>query len=211
MPRPNHVVVKLGGSLLDWEALREAFGAWLAQQPAIPHLVILGGGRLADVFREYEPLHQLDLTAAHWLCVRTMQVNLHFAQSLWSEARLIYSVAEIESTHQLYLFDSYHYLHQQEPNLPGKKLPRDWSVTSDSIAARLAQTSQAQELVLLKSCLPPLGSSIVEASQADYVDRYFPYVARDLPTVRFVNLRAPDFSQIRYFHGSSGQESLNCP
>lgn len=191
MPISRHVVVKLGGSLLDWKPLREAFPQWLAQQAPVPHLVIVGGGRLADVFREYQPLHRLNAEAAHWLCVRTMQVNLHLAQKLWPEARIIHCLSEVDFAHQFYLFDTYPYLSTEEA-----ALPHDWSVTSDSIAARLAETSLADEVVLLKSCLPNPEDSISQLSEAGYVDEYFPKIASHLRKVRFVNLRAAGFDEL---------------
>jgi len=63
-------------------------------------------------------------------------------------------------------------------------LPHAWSVTSDSIAARLAQAVAAGELVLLKSAAPP-----PDLGAADYVDEWFATAARDVPSVRIVNLR----------------------
>ncbi len=81
-----------------------------------------------------------------------------------------------------------------EPTLPGKKLPADWSVTSDSIAARIAITLSADELVLLKSASLPNAANcdIQEMSNAGYVDGFFVELANSINRVRFVNLRSID-------------------
>ena len=74
--------------------------------------------------------------------------------------------------------------------LDGKTLPQSWDVTSDSIAARIARLLECRELILLKSCPPPPDAIQLErAADSQYVDREFPRFARDVPQVRFVNLR----------------------
>ncbi|NUQ61799.1 MAG: hypothetical protein HUU20_04880 [Pirellulales bacterium] len=72
----------------------------------------------------------------------------------------------------------------------GPRLPHTWDVTSDSIAAALAAALSARELVLLKSCArPEPWSSLREAAEAGYVDRFLPVAAAGLDRVRFVDLR----------------------
>jgi aspartokinase-like uncharacterized kinase len=77
------------------------------------------------------------------------------------------------------------FLHEDEPQLDEHPLPHTWNVTTDSIAARLAETLSADELVLLKSADPPP----VAGAAGEYVDNYFAQVARRLRRVRMVNLR----------------------
>jgi hypothetical protein len=56
----------------------------------------------------------------------------------------------------------------------------------------------ADELVLLKSGLPPEGVDFRDAAAADYVDRYFPTAAASLPLVRCVNLRSPRLDEMSW-------------
>jgi hypothetical protein len=69
------------------------------------------------------------------------------------------------------IFDVGDYLATDEPKLPGARLPHNWTVTSDAIAHRLAETIAADELVLLKSADPPPGS-LPELAAAGYIDGY---------------------------------------
>ena len=81
------------------------------------------------------------------------------------------------------------FLRMAEPHCAGPPLPHDWSVTSDSIAARLATAVGAAELVLLKSTRIAPGTSQAAAAATGLVDEYFPRAACTVPRVRWVNLR----------------------
>ena len=84
------------------------------------------------------------------------------------------------------------FLRRVEPQLSGPSLPHAWSVTSDSIAARLASALEACELVLMKSRDAVVGLTAEEAAQAGLVDEFFPVAAAGLPALRWVNLRSAD-------------------
>ncbi len=61
-------------------------------------------------------------------------------------------------------------------------LPESWRITSDSIAARAACRTNADELVLVKSVQPATCGSAQELAQAGFVDEEFPLAV--LPFVR---------------------------
>ena len=70
-------------------------------------------------------------------------------------------------------------------------------MTTDSIAARMAECWPAEELVLLKSCDAGPGTEFADLAECGYVDRHFPTVARRLSIpIRFVNLRSDEQSAI---------------
>jgi len=196
-------VVKVGGSLFDMPRLGERLQRWLDAQPPATNILVAGGGELANSIRELDRLHGIGELPAHWLCVRAMAVTARVLVDLMPNSAL---VDDLESARQLTatrpfrsgIFDPMPLLMREEPKLPGVVLPHGWSVTSDSIAARVAELLSADELVLLKSNLPPC-DGFEEAAGANYVDEFFPNIAGQLAGVRCVNLRDDRFPQ----HGLS--------
>ena len=79
-------------------------------------------------------------------------------------------------------------MREEDPRYAVGPLPESWDVTSDSIAARLAEIIAADELVLLKSA-PAAPGLLHEIAAAGYVDNFFPQAAEGLMRVRFANLR----------------------
>jgi aspartokinase-like uncharacterized kinase len=187
-------VVKVGGSLLDWPPLAERLMAWLASQPPAQTLLIAGGGELAEAIRHADQLHGLGETAAHWLCVDSLGVTARMLGAILrdSPVRVIDDITELAAALPgSLIFDPGSFLRAAESMLPGEPLPHDWSVTTDSIAARVAECWPADELVLLKSCDPGPWTQFADLAECGYVDRHFPTVARRLPMpIRFVNLRS---------------------
>ena len=193
-------VVKVGGSLLRHQPeaqakesaaqeLPAALARWLAQQPPAVNVLIAGGGEFADSIRRADAAHGLGDEAAHWLCVDALSVTARLLGALVN-ASVVTRLGEIPcSIPALCIFDPAPFLRPAEPLLISAPLPHTWSVTSDSIAARIAQHLAASELVLLKSCLPA-------KSVASYVDEYFPVAAANLAKVRCVNLRSRDFGEV---------------
>jgi aspartokinase-like uncharacterized kinase len=198
-------VIKLGGSLLDYADLPDALRHWLAGQPPAQHVMVVGGGPLADVIRRTHRVHGLDQAAAHWLCVDLLSVTTRLVSELLPGAHVIRSYAQLcerlEGGQTLSaglnpcptLFDPGSYLREDEPRLPGKRLPKNWDVSSDSIAGRLAITVGADELVLLKSALPSTPPEILHLVATGYIDRNFQELFDQLPITRAINLRGIGF------------------
>jgi 5-(aminomethyl)-3-furanmethanol phosphate kinase len=184
-------VVKVGGSLLDWPLLPRALGRCLAQQPAV-HVLIAGGGALVDVIRSADRHFALGAERSHWLSIEAMSISAQVLAAILTDCRHVVDFVALKSLVATrpgcpIVFDMRYLLHD-EPPYPGRTLPHDWSVTSDSIAAQVAQLLSADELLMLKSADPPAGS-LMELAGRGYVDEYFPVAAAGL-AVRFVNLRS---------------------
>lgn len=189
-------VIKLGGSLLDLLDLAARLRRWLGQQPARSNAVVVGGGRLADAVREYDRLHALGDETAHWLAVQAMQLQARMVAALLPEANWVESVERlITAASPLSIVDPWKLLRDDDRRLSPQPLPAGWQVTSDSIAARLAQLCGATEVVLLKSALPA-EATLTAAANGGYVDEFFPR-AVTFPYVRCVNLRDERFSEVR--------------
>lgn len=193
-PSEGVAVVKVGGSLYDLPDLGPRLQRWLAEQFADTRVVLVpGGGPLVDAIRELDRRHGLGEETSHWLAVRALSVNAYFLMSLLRSADVCGDVSELGrawETNRLPVFDIYEFARDDERRTG--HLPHNWTVTSDSLAARVAVVLPARHLVLLKSTTIPYGVSLTEAGRLGLVDTLFADVLRDAPAdlhVRAVNLR----------------------
>ena len=152
-------VVKVGGGLArEPDALRalcEAIGAAGARHRL---LVVPGGGELADVVRNYDRRLGLSPATAHWMAILAMD------QLGWALSELIPGAVrrtDLEVGQGVSVLLPYALLRECDP------LPASWDVTSDSIAAWIADAAGAGRLVLVKPGADRLG-----------VDGYFSTAAR---------------------------------
>ncbi|HET6879704.1 MAG TPA: hypothetical protein VFI31_06105 [Pirellulales bacterium] len=181
-------VVKLGGSLLDCADLTNRLREWLASELLFSNVLVVGGGRRADLVRART--HRFTDREAHWLAIEAMEENARAVAGLVPEAVWLDRLDRLPTTGgQVYVLSPLSFMKNDDPCHPEGPLPECWSVTSDSIAARAAELCQADELVLLKSALPPPGESPAELATIGYVDAYFPRASRKLPRVCYVDLR----------------------
>ena len=184
-------VIKIGGSLFTFSGLVPTFQSWLGAQPAAVNILVAGGGSLADVVRDAERRFSLGDATCHWLCVDLLDVSARLLAGLLPTSRFAVTLDDlnrmlsVEGGAVPIVFCPGHFLRHDEPRMDGPSLPHNWNVTSDSIAARLAEVLAADELVLLKSADPP--SSL--AADPEYVDGHFFQASHGLGAVRFVNLR----------------------
>lgn len=196
---PRLIVVKLGGSLFDLVPLVETLERWLARDPAAAHLFVAGGGAVVDAIEAFAARHGVTDRAAHYACIRAMQIQAELLRSLWPRLAAIdhLSAARELPPGSATIYDAWQLVTRDDPLSGGPTLPESWEVTSDSIAARLAELTQAAELVLLKSRLPEGEWDRDAASAAGYVDRYFAMAAKRVPLVRCVDLRSAEFMERR--------------
>lgn len=189
-------VVKFGGSLLDLPGAGGSLASWLAKQPAARNVVVAGGGKLADVVRDAFDRHDLPEVACHWMCVDLLSVTARLLAELMPGTPVESAwdwLAGSEAT--TIILDVAPFLHAGEAELPGRPLEHTWRVTSDSIAARLAEVLSADELVLLKS-RPPMSGSLRELAERGFVDECFPVAASSIGRIRLVNFRDPTFHEV---------------
>ncbi len=190
------VVVKVGGSLFDLPDLGPRLRAWLGALETRAVLLVPGGGPTADVVRAFDRVHSLGQETSHWLALHALSVNAHFLAALLAPLPAVL-IEEVEAAPAWWqagavpVLDACRFVLKDEGR-PGA-LPHHWSVTSDSIAARAAVVAEARRLVLLKSVTVPEGTSWADASQAGWLDGYFPTaIARGLE-VCCVKFRSSSF------------------
>ena len=176
MIEPSHslpeIVVKVGGSLFDRPDLGPMLQRWLERRGG-RCLLVPGGGPMADVVRSYHRTHRLPEVDSHWLAIRAMSINANLLETIVGGGAVVVDALAFC---------------QLDEDRPGS-LPHTWRVTSDAIAARIAEVRGAK-LVLLKSVELPAGISWSEAAERGLVDSFFgEVVERAALEVEWVNFR----------------------
>ncbi len=157
------IVVKLGGSLFEHPRLAQGLRAYLESLAPRDVLLVPGGGDFAERLRSLDRVHRLGEEASHWLAVQAMALSAAFV------ARLL-DLPRFDS--RIQIPDCLAFLQGDDRNPDA--LPHAWSVTADSIAARIAVVNGAERLILLKSLDIPPETCWVEAARRGWVDEHFP-------------------------------------
>ena len=196
MKRAKVCVVKVGGSLLTGAAVGQRLRTWLsakrAVEPSTHFILVVGGGKWVDAIRAVDAHAPLGEERTHWICVELLDVTAGLIHAMLPE---LAAVVEFEALERrilepgVTLLKPQDFLARIEPTRRGSRLPSNWSVTSDSIAGRLAIVLAADELVLLKSAMPPSTGSgenwLMGLSAVNYVDAFFPAMQCELPPTKF--------------------------
>jgi len=204
--RPQISVIKVGGSLFDWDLFPVELDRWLSRQNHHCQLLVAGGGALVDTIREYDRRFELSAEEVHHLCIEAMSVTSQMLSCLLPGMRRVTRIEELQqvcysSNPKVRLMIEFStWLNSSQHEL-SQRLPASWDVTSDSIAAGIAGQLGSCELTLLKSCTPPAAQSLSALAEQGYVDRHFPNLAASLPLVRLVNLRDQNWVETRIVHG----------
>jgi aspartokinase-like uncharacterized kinase len=189
---PETCVIKVGGSLLDLPDLGSRLKRFIESLPAKQPIVVVGGGPAADLVRDRDRHDAIDPDRSHWLAVRAMSFNSFLLEALLDGSTVVTSLGQCQAAWHnklVPILDPHSFLVADE-NASASALPHRWTVTSDTIAARVAHASNAQELVLLKSVSWSTDDWQAAAEQG-VVDEHFPREAQRPPglRVRVVNLR----------------------
>jgi aspartokinase-like uncharacterized kinase len=150
-------VVKVGGSLFDWPELGQRLGQWLDTLSSTTVLLIPGGGAIVEIIRNIDRWHHLGEEPAHWLALRALSINAHFMATILSPSNSsrptvltdLQEADAIWAQHRIPILDPFLFALRDEDQ--AGHLPHSWSVTSDSLAARVAVCLRASKLILLKS------------------------------------------------------------
>lgn len=186
-------VVRIGGSLLTWDGFVPAFTQWMSRLPPARNVLIAGGGPWVELIRQAAGRFDIADAEAHLLCLQAMSLTSSLVGELLA-CPVITSYGPLHdatNSDRCMIFDARDSILDEDTSRQ-RPLPSSWSVTSDSIAARVAWRLKAAELVLLKSCDCPIADreDRQRLSRAGYVDDYFPTASRELANVKYVNLRS---------------------
>jgi aspartokinase-like uncharacterized kinase len=174
-------VVKLGGSLAGSDALRD----WLfvlARAGRGRAVVVPGGGPYADAVRAEQRRWGFDDSTAHAMALLAMDQYGHQLAALGNQAspaifEAACTVSQIRAALERRAVAVWIGSRMAEGDAA---LPRDWGLTSDSLAAWLAARLGASGLALVKSLRveeTQTSSAVLAARQ--WVDRRFPDFLRE--------------------------------
>lgn len=211
------IVIKVGGSLLDWPPIGQRLGPYLETRRAERPIVIVGGGRSADVIRELDRIHGLGDAHSHDLAVRALDLTAYLLAALVPSLEVVdraVALSAVWSAGRFPLLAPKRFLDVDDRENP---LERSWDVTTDSIAARVAERLRATELILLKSAPTPPGIDRCQAAALGLLDRAFPGVSRPLDRVLALNFRDSEAVPVPLprcldaTDGSRGESGDACP
>lgn len=162
-------IVKLGGSLNNSPFLRDWLDL-LAECGGGRVILVCGGGAFGDAVRHAQAHWRINDLSAHNMAVLAMAQTAYLVHGLNPALQLTRSKADIQRV-----------LHKGQTALwlpfeLQRKRPTDrtnWEVTADSIALDLANSLNAERLVLVKSCaIDPL-LSLAQLGEQGIVDQRF--------------------------------------
>jgi len=177
-------VVKVGGGLGDsaLPGLCTALGELGERHPLI---VVPGGARFADAVRDADRRFRLRAATSHRMAILGMEQFGWLLSDLIPGAVRCSDLAHVRPGRTTVLLPA---------ALPLDRLPASWEVTSDSIAAWVADQLGAGRLVLVKGVdglfadWPPRGEPLARLTVAELaalpaggVDEHLPAVLRDAP------------------------------
>jgi len=175
---PPRLVIKFGGSLLarsDWPAL---FASLIAEEHAgsRPTLIVVGGGAPVEGLRQLDSACPQPPERMHRLALNAMQLTARLvAETLSLPLTTILPLTTSLMPAQPAVLD----LHAASAASAGiAHLPHSWDVTSDSLAAAVAQAIPA-ELLLVKS-VPPPAQTIDHLADCGWIDHHFPAISSHL-------------------------------
>ncbi len=188
-------VVKVGGSLLGWPELPGRLTTWLetrrANDPMEEIVLVAGGGAAADWIRSLDRVYGLGEDVAHELALHALDLTAVILARLLPGSMAVDRLDMLAAAREsgtTPIVAPRNVLNEIERH-GTDRLPATWDVTSDTIAARIAEHLQARTLVLIKSMSAPVGTTRQAAAQMGLVDPMLPRAARSIPHVEVVNLR----------------------
>ena len=163
-------VIKLGGSLAQSNVLLHCLDTIEQSFKGCGGVIVPGGGGFADQVRVAQSVWHFDDKTAHDMALLAMQQMALLFNGLKKEfviAASVKAIDELVAQQKMVIWSP------AIDELERTDVAASWDVTSDSLAAWLAQTLSASELVLVKSAdiLPHL--DLQALSECGIVDKAF--------------------------------------
>jgi aspartokinase-like uncharacterized kinase len=181
------IIIKLGGSLSRSDTLVNCLNAVEKNYQGRAVVIVPGGGAFADQVRLAQQQWQFDDTTAHHMALLAMQQMALMFKGLKPDFAIADTVVAIHDQ-----------LNRKKTviwspdiiELDNAGIEASWDITSDSLAAWLAKTLSATELILIKSAAIDVDLSLHQLAEQHIVDKAFcAFVAQASFKIHIVNAR----------------------
>lgn len=184
----DRVIIKLGGSLSRSDTLVDCLNAVEKNYQGRAVVIVPGGGAFADQVRLAQQHWQFDDNTAHHMALLAMQQMALMFKGLKPDFAVVHSVEAIQDQ-----------LNRRKTviwspdiiELNNAGIEASWDITSDSLAAWLAKTVSATELILIKSAVIDANLSLQQLAEQDIVDKAFcDFVAQAAFKIQIIDARS---------------------
>jgi aspartokinase-like uncharacterized kinase len=146
-------------------------------------VIVTGGGVFADQVRILQQHWQFNDECAHAMAILAMQQMAWLVKGLKADFALVDSVNTIQQSPSKIIVWS-----PDIDELNNAGIPATWDISSDSLAAWLANTLLADELIVIKSAVIDPQLSLAQLAERGIIDNAFcDYVANATFAIRVVN------------------------
>jgi len=196
------IIAKVGGSLYNTLELNYWLSALVECSAQQPIVLVPGGGPFADQVRLAQKLHHFDDSTAHHMAILAMKQFGLLLSTLVPACSTINTNDIPSSPFSVWLPD--------DDLLSESSLPKNWDISSDSIALWLATKLKAEQLLLIKRTSTH-ATSINELTSNSIIDNGFAQLfSRSNINTKIINYQAYD-DLSACISNSNGQLSLHLP
>ena len=164
------IIIKIGGSLSRSDALVDCLNALEKNYQGRAVVIVPGGGAFADPVRLVQQHWQFDDHTAHCMALLAMQQTALMFKGLKADFVIVHNVAAIRTQlgrHKIVIWSP------DIVELDNAGVAASWDISSDSLAAWLAHTLSANELILIKSAVIDASLSLYQLAEQQIVDKAF--------------------------------------
>jgi len=183
----NLTIIKLGGSLSRSDTLSNCLDAIEKNYQGRAAVIVPGGGAFADQVRLAQQHWQFDDHTAHHMALLAMQQMALMYRGLKPNFVIAHTVGAIQAQldrKQVVIWSP------DISELDNAGIKASWDITSDSLAAWLAKTLSATELILIKSAVIDVSLSLRQLAEQQIVDKAFcDFVSQAAFTTQIINAK----------------------
>ncbi len=184
------IIIKLGGSLSRSDALINRLNAVEKNYQGRAVVIVPGGGAFADQVRQAQQYWQFDDTTAHHMAILAMQQMALLFKGLKPDFVICHTVEALQghiTEKEIVIWSP------DITELDNAGIPASWDISSDSLAAWLANTLSAAELILIKSAAIDASLSLHQLAEQQIVDKAFcDFIAQVDFKTRIINAQSWD-------------------